>query len=271
MKNKLKVSVLGSITLLILLAGVRPVSADPTDCDAQFAALFGPTLPPDFLPVHSRPIDRTSIQSEEDADRILEFSRSDPSRWSEIIPPWVYTNAVVPRDTPLVRPLSSFFPNGTVFTHGTDPDSITSIARDGPLLTDGWGGVQAGFFLDVTGRISMGYEIKKGALAEYYIDPEALTFKWNRGAFERGLIGWIQNWENAKIFPDLYPEFSRLADGSPRSVSRDNLARSFGAKVLINETLYGQSLQTEVVILDPQVVKGYRDITGKSKWRRRGR
>lgn len=253
--------------------GLAPVLLPGIAVAPALTPIQAAVLPKGFIPIPAKPVNLESfhrsgiyaLHSKGSSRKILEYARLNPALWDGAIPDHVYSNAVEDPGTPLVRPLREEVKGRPAFLHGTSREAASAILRKGPLLAPGWGAVDAGFFLDRTGGlVARGWANKKedGVLLQVYLDPNAPTFTMG-SALTQQFLEWLQRATREdpkalRLLKKLHPRFMKLAGPRPDRVSRDNLARSLGAKILINQTLYGQTLIQDIVVLDPSAVLGAR-------------
>lgn len=240
----------------------KAVSATP-NCAQAYHNASGPKIPKGFKRIDAHPIDNRNFENPKSLDpkQIIPFSRVDAETLVKLIPKYVYTNAQEKVGASFLQPLKKLgaWRSKTIFMHGTSPEALNSIEMGTIHLTPGWGDVDAGFFLDATGLIAPSYQRRGGSIAQFFVDPETPSIAWGR-RLTREFAEWLKDKETQKILKKEMPEFFRMVSKSrpPGRISRDNLARALGARVLVNQTNYGGSSFTEIVVLDPTAVHGIR-------------
>jgi hypothetical protein len=247
-------------------------SINPLQTDESWAQLREPYAQRlvDLINNHPQPAQPapsgTSVFSTKAApqwtDEVRPYTELDPKKWQGVLPEWIFTNASVPKNAWPTQPLRGT-PNlnrRTTFLHGTTPEARDQIQSGTFWLTPGMGDVSAGFFLDLTGgTIANTYAKKGGVMLEVSLTPEARTVDFG-SQFWREIDDWIRSEDATPTLKRLHPEFYKLLKRDGRhGISRDNLARAFGAQVLINRVNYGGSTFSEVVVLDPSVVTRVRE------------
>ena len=261
-----------------------PIDVSDIPAPAALTPRQKAALPRGFFPVPAKSLGAKSFHASGESTlnfktsalEILKYARLDPAVWDGAIPSFVYSNADVKAGTPLVRPLHKELPGPPAFLHGTSRQAAFSILRKGVLLAPGLGDVSAGFFLDAAkGLIAKTYTNKQeeeGVFLQVYLDPNAPTVTYGSGLYHY-FCEWLnklfskEDPAGLRLLKKLHPRFMKLAGRGIRGPSRDNLARSLGAKILINETLYGGTVFQEVVVLDPSAVLGVRVLAPTSKSR----
>ena len=174
----------------------------------------------------------------------------------------MYSNAVEAKGSSFVQPLKNAgkWQSKTIFFHGTSQEGVDGITKGSVWLGGGHGDIRAGFFLLPGGQISQTYANKGGKLLEVFLDPSSRTFVWD-SSLVRNLMNWLEGPGAMAYLKNNHKAFHALVErGRIKTISRDDLARSFGAQVLVNRTLYGGSTFSEIVVLDPTVVRGVREI-----------